>query len=59
MMVFRRGWQSYLNLLNRRPLATQMAQAGFLMGTGDFISQTIIEKADNKPYDYTRTARYN
>ena len=64
--VLGRGWRAYLALLNRRPLATQMAQTCVVMGTGDLIAQTMIEKrlspskADGtrQGLDYARTMRF-
>lgn len=51
-----RLWTRYLDILKKRPLATQMVQTGLLMGAGDAIAQKWIEE---KPgYDVARTARF-
>ena len=55
-MSVRRIWTRYLEVLNRRPLATQMLQTGMLMGTGDAIAQKLIE--NNPGYDVARTVRF-
>ena len=49
-------WRSYLRILDRFPLRTQMVQTGIIMGAGDALSQKVIEK---KPkYDFERTVRF-
>ena len=50
-------WRSYLNILERVPLRTQMVQTGIIMGAGDALSQTVIEKKSK--YDFERTVRFS
>ncbi len=56
-VLMRTTWNSYLSLLNRYPMATQMVQAGVLMSAGDVISQVALEKQTGK-MDTERTLRF-
>ncbi|CAG5018351.1 unnamed protein product [Parnassius apollo] len=58
-MNARKFFQSYQTLLNKRPYLVQAIQTGTLMGAGDFISQTVIEKKSVKYVDYKRTLRFS
>ncbi len=52
-------WRAYVNLLHRYPLRMQAANTCLLMGSGDFISQTVIERRTLKmDYDFKRTFRF-
>ena len=46
----------YMRLLSRYPLAVQSVQTGLLCGTGDVISQTLIEK--RTAFDPWRSAKF-
>ncbi|XP_075234277.1 mitochondrial inner membrane protein MPV17 isoform X2 [Lycorma delicatula] len=48
----------YLRLMNKRPLPMQMLQSGFLMGTGDVIAQTCVEKKHFDNINWRRTGNY-
>lgn len=48
----------YTKFLSRYPLTTQSIQAGILMGTGDIIAQTVVEKRELTQINLTRTAPY-
>uniref|UniRef100_A0A1B6DMK9 Mitochondrial inner membrane protein Mpv17 n=1 Tax=Clastoptera arizonana TaxID=38151 RepID=A0A1B6DMK9_9HEMI len=54
----RRFISSYSNLLKKYPIRVQAAQTSFLVGTGDIIAQTIIEKKMVKNIDWSRTIPY-
>ena len=43
MSLTRRLWNSYLQVLERRPLRTQMIQTFTTLSTGDVIAQKFIE----------------
>ena len=47
--MFKRCIARYGRLLETRPIATKSITAGFLMFSGDIISQTIIEHKPNQP----------
>ena len=49
-------WARYIAVLNRRPLATQMAQSTVLMGLGDVIAQQLVEKTEK--HDTKRTLQF-
>ncbi|XP_031769638.1 protein Mpv17 [Galleria mellonella] len=49
----------YQKALVRRPYLVQAVQTGTLMGAGDIISQTIIEKKLIKELDYKRTLQFS
>lgn len=48
----------YQHLLKTRPFLLQAVQAGVLMGAGDFLAQTYIEKTPVKDVNYMRTFRF-
>ncbi|CAK1599754.1 unnamed protein product [Parnassius mnemosyne] len=58
-MNVRKILKIYQTLLNKRPYLVQAVQTGTLMGAGDFISQTVIEKKSVKYVDYKRTLRFS
>lgn len=49
-------WTRYLRILDRYPLRTQMVQTGIIMGTGDVLSQLVIEKKPN--FEIGRSIRF-
>ena len=49
-------WASYLKVLDRFPLRTQIVQTGIIMGAGDALSQLVIEKKSK--YEIERTLRF-
>lgn len=50
--------RSYKNSLERRPILVQSIQTAILMGAGDVIAQTFIEKKDLSNYAWIRTAQF-
>lgn len=48
----------YKSLLNTHFVAVQAVQTGILMGTGDVIAQTLIEKKSIKNLNRTRTLQF-
>lgn len=49
---------TYRKLLHNHFMAVQSVQTGLLMGAGDCIAQTAVEKADWPRYDLKRTAQF-
>lgn len=49
----------YKNALERRPYMMQAVQTGVLMGAGDFICQTFIEKKSVQDTDFRRTIQFS
>ncbi|XP_059049256.1 protein Mpv17-like [Achroia grisella] len=58
-MRFRNIFKLYQQALARRPYLVQAVQTGALMGAGDLISQTVIEKKIIKEIDYKRTLQFS
>ncbi|XP_063546243.1 protein Mpv17 [Cydia strobilella] len=58
VLKFRGMIRLYQNALVRRPYLMQAIQSGALMGAGDLISQTLIEKKPLKDLDYKRTCQF-
>ncbi|XP_048005266.1 protein Mpv17 [Leguminivora glycinivorella] len=58
VLKFRDMFKLYQNALARRPYLMQAIQSGALMGAGDVISQTLIEKKTLKDLDYRRTCQF-
>ncbi|XP_049872915.1 protein Mpv17 [Pectinophora gossypiella] len=52
-------FRAYQRVLSRRPYLVQAIQTGALMGAGDLISQTIIEKKSFKQIEWQRSARFS
>lgn len=52
-------WKLYQRSLVKYPILTQSVQTGLLMGTGDLISQTIIEKKTFSDINWFRTAQFS
>ncbi|XP_017768004.1 PREDICTED: protein Mpv17 [Nicrophorus vespilloides] len=48
----------YQTFLRKFPILSQAVQAGALMGAGDFIAQTVVEKRPMKDYSLQRTAQF-
>ncbi|XP_026324092.1 protein Mpv17 [Hyposmocoma kahamanoa] len=59
IMKTRGVFKLYQQALVRRPYLIQAIQAGALMGAGDLISQTLIEKKQLKHVDYMRTIKFS
>lgn len=59
IMKTRGIFKIYQQALVRRPYLIQAVQTGALMGAGDLISQTIIEKKTLKHVDYMRTIKFS
>ncbi|KAJ2947731.1 hypothetical protein O0L34_g9507 [Tuta absoluta] len=58
--VMGRGiFKLYQHALTRRPYLVQAVQTGALMGAGDLISQTIVEKKNFQSLDYKRVLRFS
>ena len=55
-MPITRIWKSYLRILDRFPLRTQIVQTGIIMGAGDALSQISIEK--QQKFEIDRTLRF-
>ena len=55
-MAMLKIWTRYLKILDRYPLRTQMMQTGVIMGTGDVISQLVIERKPN--FEISRSIRF-
>ncbi|CAH2267166.1 jg2901 [Pararge aegeria aegeria] len=52
-------FQIYKKVLARRPYLVQAIQTGALMGAGDIISQTLIEKKSIAAVDFKRTLQFS
>ncbi|XP_071442460.1 mitochondrial inner membrane protein Mpv17-like [Hetaerina americana] len=50
--------KAYQRILMKHPTKIQALQTGVLMGLGDTVAQTLIEKKKYKEYDFMRTARF-
>uniref|UniRef100_U5ETK0 Mitochondrial inner membrane protein Mpv17 n=1 Tax=Corethrella appendiculata TaxID=1370023 RepID=U5ETK0_9DIPT len=48
----------YKLCLKKYPVLVQSVQSGLLMGTGDVIAQTLIEKKDSKQFDTFRALKF-
>lgn len=59
IMKTRGIFKLYQQVLVRRPYLIQAVQTGALMGAGDLISQTLIEKKSLKHVDYMRTIKFS
>lgn len=59
IMKTRGIFKLYQQALVRRPYLIQAVQTGALMGAGDLISQTLIEKKSLKHVDYVRTIKFS
>lgn len=59
IMKSRSVFKLYQQALVRRPYLIQAVQTGTLMGAGDLISQTLIEKKELKHVDYMRTIKFS
>ncbi|CAH0699089.1 unnamed protein product [Spodoptera exigua] len=58
-MKVRGLFKLYLDTLQRRPYLVQAVQTGVLMGSGDLISQTLIERKHITKVDLTRTIKFS
>ena len=54
--IFRRIWNSYNHVLAEHPWKTQIIQTGILCGTGDLLSQVLVEKKET--LEPVRIARF-
>lgn len=59
MMKTRNFLKLYQQALVRRPYLVQAVQTGTLMGAGDLISQTLIEKKSLTQVDCMRTIKFS
>lgn len=50
--------RGYLNLTNRYPNTSQIVQTGLLMGAGDVVAQTYVEKTPINEIKWARTGQY-
>lgn len=51
-------WRVYQKTLVKYPILIQAAQSGVLMGTGDLIAQSIVEKKPFENINWLRTAQF-
>ncbi|XP_046393047.1 protein Mpv17-like [Ischnura elegans] len=51
-------FRAYQRILMKHPTKVQALQTGVLMGAGDAVAQTLIEKRNFKEYDFVRTVRF-
>lgn len=51
-------WKAYQRTLAKHPILIQSIQTAILMGTGDVISQTLIEKKYYGKINLIRTAKF-
>lgn len=49
---------TYSKVLKKHPIIVQAFQAGVLMGTGDVIAQSFLEKTELKNLNLLRTAQF-
>lgn len=49
---------AYSKVLKKHPILVQAVQSGILMGTGDVIAQTFLEKTEIKNLNILRTAQF-
>ncbi|CAH1183128.1 unnamed protein product [Phaedon cochleariae] len=59
MSTFMVIYKGYQRLLTNHPMLVQSCQASVLMGTGDLIAQTVVEKKSIAEVDFGRTARFS
>lgn len=50
--------RTYKRLLQQYPIASQCVQCGLLMGSGDLIAQTVVERKSLKNVNFERTAQF-
>lgn len=48
--------RTYKGLLQQYPFGSQCAQCGVLMGSGDLIAQTVVERKKFRDINFERTA---
>lgn len=51
-------FQTYKRLLQQYPIASQCVQCGVLMGSGDLIAQTVVERKKFHNINFQRTAEF-
>ncbi|XP_075234991.1 mitochondrial inner membrane protein Mpv17-like [Lycorma delicatula] len=51
--------RGYIKLMELHPVKMQMLQTGLLLGAGDLVAQTGLEKKDFKSIDWRRTLAYS
>lgn len=49
---------TYSQVLKKHPILVQAVQSGILMGSGDVIAQTFLEKTELKNLNILRTAQF-
>lgn len=52
-------FKMYQDVLRRRPYLVQAVQTGALMGSGDLISQFLVEQKSITNVDYMRTLKFS
>lgn len=51
-------FSKYQAFLTKHPVLTQMIQTGLLVGSGDIIAQTVVEKRTIRTYNPIRTVQF-
>lgn len=49
---------TYKRLLKQYPIASQCVQCGLLMGSGDLIAQTVVDRKKIQNINFERTAQF-
>ena len=52
-----RAWTGYVSALEANPVQVKVASAAVIFSTGDFATQTVLERTDVRRVDVKRTAR--
>lgn len=51
-------FRTYKRLLQQYPIVSQCVQCGILMGSGDLIAQTVVERKKLQNINFERTAQF-